>query len=124
MLFCVNGTLMRGHPLNGNMFAAGARFVEETHTAPLYRLWSIGDRHPGMLRSPEGGRAIAVELWDLRAAGLVRILEGEPPGLTVGWVRLADGRDVLGVLAEPYLVEGQPDITAFGGWRAYLDLVK
>jgi hypothetical protein len=27
--------------------------------------------------------------------------------------------DVLGVLAEPLLCEGQRDITAPGGWRAY-----
>jgi hypothetical protein len=125
MIFCVNGTLMRGLSLNRNILDAGARFVEETRTAPLYRLWSVGDRYPGMLRSSEAGREIAVELWELRdAAGLVRILEGEPPGLTIGRVRLADGRDVLGVLAEPYLVEDQPEITAFGGWRAYIDSVK
>jgi len=44
----VNGTLMRGLALNDNMLAAGARFVRETATAPEYRLWSIGDRHPAM----------------------------------------------------------------------------
>jgi gamma-glutamylcyclotransferase (GGCT)/AIG2-like uncharacterized protein YtfP len=120
MLFCVNGTLMRGLALNRNLLDAGARFVQETTTAPLYRLWSIGDRHPGMLRVREGGRDIAVELWDVEAPGLVQILEGEPPGLAVGRVVLADGSEVLGVLAEPYLVEDQMEITAFGGWRAYL----
>ena len=121
MLFCVNGTLMRGLALNRNMIEAGARFVLETRTAPLYRLWSIGDRYPGMIRSLEGGRDIAVEVWDLRdAAGLVRILVGEPPGLAVGKVRLCDGNEVLGVLAEPYLVESQVEITGFGGWRAYV----
>jgi gamma-glutamylcyclotransferase (GGCT)/AIG2-like uncharacterized protein YtfP len=120
MLFCVNGTLMRGLSLNRNMLDAGARFVEESHTAPIYRLWSIGDRHPAMLRVADAGREIAVELWEVDPDGLVRILAGEPPGLTVGWVRLADGRELLGVLAEPYLVEGQPEITRFGGWRAYL----
>jgi len=120
MLFCINGTLMRGLALNHNMLDAGARFVQETSTAPLYRLWSIADRYPGMIRSQEGGEGIAVELWAVDAAGLVRILEGEPPGLAVGRVRLSDGSYVLGVLAEPYLVEGQIEITAFGGWRAYL----
>jgi gamma-glutamylcyclotransferase (GGCT)/AIG2-like uncharacterized protein YtfP len=119
MLFCVNGTLMRGLALNHNMLDAGARFVRETATAPVYRLWSIGDRYPGMLRAREGGREIAVELWEVDASGLVRILEAEPPGLSVGRVRLADGSDVLGVLAEPYLVEGQAEITQLGGWRAY-----
>jgi hypothetical protein len=122
MLFSVNGTLMRGLALNRNLQDAGARFVRETTTAPLYRLWSIGDRYPGMLRVREGGggRDIAVELWDVEAPGLLQILEGEPPGLAVGRVRLADGSEVFGILAEPYLVEGQVEITAFGGWRAYL----
>jgi hypothetical protein len=27
---------------------------------------------------------------------------------------------VLGVLGEPFLCEGQREITAFGGWRAYV----
>jgi gamma-glutamylcyclotransferase (GGCT)/AIG2-like uncharacterized protein YtfP len=119
MLFCVNGTLMRGLALNRNMLDNGARFVREAATAPLYRLWSIGDQYPGMLRVREGGHEIAVELWDVDAPGLVRILEGEQPGLAVGRVRLADGSEVLGVLAEPYRIEGQVEITAAGGWRAY-----
>jgi len=120
MLVCVNGTLMRGLPLNGNMVAAGGRFVEETHTAPLYRLWSVDDRYPAMVRDAEAGRSIAVELWEVDEAGLVRILEEEPPGLSVGRVRLADEREVLGVLAEPYIVIGWPEISTTGGWRAYL----
>ncbi|NJN69928.1 MAG: glutamyl-tRNA amidotransferase, partial [Nitrospira sp.] len=35
-------------------------------------------------------------------------------------VRLEDGSFVLGVLGEPALVEGQREITAYGGWRSYL----
>jgi hypothetical protein len=116
----INGTLMRGLALNGNMLDAGARFVRETTTSPEYRLWSIGDRHPAMLRVREGGAAIALEVWNVPAAGLARILLGEPPGLCVGKVRLADGTEVLGVLGEPMLCEGQPEITRWGGWRAYV----
>ena len=44
----------------------------------------------------------------------------EPDGLTIGKIRLADGSTVLGVLGEPALCEGQKEITAFGGWRAYI----
>jgi gamma-glutamylcyclotransferase (GGCT)/AIG2-like uncharacterized protein YtfP len=120
MLLCVNGTLMRGLALNRNMLEAGAAFVEDARTAPVYRVWSIGDRYPAMVRVREGGREIAVELWEVDAPGLVRILEGEPPGLAIGRVRLTGGREVLGILAEPYLVEGQVEITDYGGWRAYM----
>jgi gamma-glutamylcyclotransferase (GGCT)/AIG2-like uncharacterized protein YtfP len=115
----VNGTLMRGLELNGNLLAAGARFVREATTTPEYRLWSIGDRHPAMIRAREGGAAIAVEVWNVPAAALAQILLQEPPGLCIGKVRLADGDETLGVLAEPALCEGQPEITRWGGWRAY-----
>ena len=58
----VNGTLMRGLELNGNLLAAGAAFNRDAMTVPSYRLWSIGDRHPAMLRVAHGGVAIAVEV--------------------------------------------------------------
>ncbi len=32
---------------------------------------------------------------------------------------LVDGTEVLGVLGEPYVVEGRAEITKFGGWRGY-----
>ena len=120
ILLAVNGTLMRGLALNGNLLAAGATFVREARTAPVYRLWSIGDRHPAMVRVATGGAAIALEVWSVPAAGLTRILQQEPPGLCVGKVRLEDGDEALGVLGEPILCEGQRDITAHGGWRAYV----
>ncbi len=116
----VNGTLMRGLELNDHLLEAGARFVRETTTAPEYRLWSIGDHHPAMLRVGEGGAAIAVEVWDVPAAALARILLAEPPGLCIGKVRLAGGDVALGVLAESALCEGQREITGWGGWRAYV----
>lgn len=43
----------------------------------------------------------------------------EPEGLTIGKIKLADGSEVLGVLAESWLTEGQKEITALGGWRKY-----
>lgn len=38
----------------------------------------------------------------------------EPEGLTIGKIKLADGSEVLGVLAESWLTEGQKEITALG----------
>ena len=43
ILLAVNGTLMRGLKLNGNMIEAGAEFVKEAKTEKHYRCWSIGD---------------------------------------------------------------------------------
>jgi allophanate hydrolase len=35
-------------------------------------------------------------------------------------VRLADGRSVKGFLVEPEALGDARDITAYGGWRAYI----
>jgi carbamate kinase len=120
-LLAVNGTLMRGLKLNGNMLAAKATFVREATTEPTYRLWTINDEHPAMVRVSDGtGVAIALEVWSVPNSGLAGILQSEPPGLTIGKVRLADGSIVLGVIGEPALVEGQREITEHGGWRTYV----
>jgi len=124
VLLAVNGTLMRGLELNSNLLVIGAAFVREAATEPAYRLWSIQDRHPAMVRVSTSGSAVAVEIWTVSPAGLVDILLQEPPGLTIGTVRLADGSKVLGVLGEPILCEGQKEITSFGGWRAYVASLK
>ena len=110
---------MRGLELNANMLDAGATFVSEAATAREYRLWSIDDRHPAMLRVQAGGYSVAVELWDVPAEGLASILIAEPAGLSIGKVLLSDGREVLGVLGEPWLCANRREISEFGGWRAY-----
>jgi len=120
VLLAVNGTLMRGLPLNGHLLAVGATFVRETKTAPSYRLWSIDDVHPAMFRVSSGGASISVEVWAVPPAGLATILLREPPGLSIGKVRLLDGEETLGVLGEPALCEGMREITAYSGWREYL----
>ncbi|WP_396928113.1 hypothetical protein [Mycolicibacterium sp.] len=121
VLLAVNGTLMRGLKLSPNMAAAGATFLKEAVTEPVYRLWTINDEHPAMIRVTDGsGVGVAVEVWEVPAAGLAGILLNEPPGLSIGKVNLNDGSTVLGVIGEPALVEGQREITEFGGWRAYI----
>ncbi len=117
----VNGTLMLGLELNNNLLAVGATFVREATTEPVYRLWSIDDRYPAMLRVREGGSAIAVEVWKVPSGGLATILLQEPPGLCIGKVHLSDREVVLGVLGEPILCENRHEITQWGGWRAYIE---
>src|SRR5258706_12055273 len=121
VLLAVNGTLMRGLELNPNLLAAGATFVRETGTEPAYRLWSINDKHPAMIRVKTGGVSVAVEIWSVPPEGLASILLKEPPGLSIGKVKLEDGSEVLGVLGEPILCEMQKEITRFGGWRRYVE---
>lgn len=123
VLLAVNGTLMRGLELEPNMIAAKAVFQEESKTQAAYRLWSINDIHPAMIRvAPNHPKAVsvAVEIWQVPTEGLAKILLQEPAGLTIGKVKLVDGTTVLGVVGEPELVVGMKEISQYGGWRAYI----
>jgi AGZA family xanthine/uracil permease-like MFS transporter len=115
----VNGTLMRGLELHGNL--AGAEFVQEISTAPHYRVHTIGDVHPGMYRVEDGetGASIPGELYLVPLEVLLKVIEGEPPGLYRGPVELSDGRVVPGILYKREMAEQHPEITSYGGWRAY-----
>ena len=118
-LLFVNGTLMRGLELHGNL--DGAEFLEEVSTAPAYRVHTIGDVHPGMYRVAEGeqGASISGELYTLPTEVLLKVVEGEPAGLYRGPVELADGRTVPGILFDRSAAESHPEITQHGGWRNY-----
>lgn len=114
----VNGTLMRGFALHGNL--DGAEFLGAVRTAPIYRLHSIGDVHPGMFEVAEGGVSVTGELYRVPASVLRCVESGEPPGLYRGPVRLEDGRVVQGILYPRRQAEGiHRDISAYGDWRAY-----
>ncbi|MGD9921769.1 MAG: allophanate hydrolase [Pseudorhodoplanes sp.] len=121
----VVGAHLSGMPLNGELRTLHARFVEETSTAPDYRLYALAGTtppKPGMLRVPEGtGAAIALEIWALTPDNFGRFVAGVPAPLSIGTLRLADGRQVHGFLVEPLATEGARDISEFGGWRAFVE---
>ena len=119
MIIAVNGTLMKGYAANHFLIDAGAIFSRDARTAPIYRLWTVGDQHPAMLRDEQGGASIRLELWEILPEKLIGVFETEPPGLVIGKVLLEDGTSVAGILAEPYLVTGCEEITRYLGWREY-----
>lgn len=123
-LLAVNGTLMRGLKLNHNLINVGAEFVREDVTDKHYRLWSINDDHPAMIRTIEESNFVDLEIWALPMAAFATVLSNEPAGLSIGKVKLADGSEILGVLGEPCLVEGQKEITHTGGWRKYTEALS
>jgi len=49
-----------------------------------------------------------------------RFTAAVPPPLSIGSVRLADGRWVKGFLVEAEAVNGARDISGFGGWREFV----
>lgn len=119
-LFCVGGH-MAGLPLNGQITDLGGRFIRVVRTEPSYRLYALGNR-PGMLRAADGA-AIEGEVWALPTTAIGALLAQVPPPLGFGTVTLDDG-PCLGFLAEASGVAQAEDITAFGGWRAWIGREK
>ena len=119
----VVGAHLSGMALNGELQALGGRLLEEAVTAADYRLYALDTTppKPGMLRVDAGaGTAIKLELWALSAAAFGKFVAAIPPPLSIGTIRLADGRGVKGFLVEPAAVGGARDISSFGGWRAFV----
>jgi allophanate hydrolase len=118
----VVGAHLRGQPLNRQLRDLGAVFVEQTHTAPCYRLFALPGTtppKPGLVRDRDGF-AIEVEVWQLSETGFGRFVAAIPAPLGIGTVELASGEMVKGFLCEGLAVEGAEEISRHGGWRAYL----
>ncbi len=119
----VVGAHLSGMALNGELNALAGRLVETAVTAPDYKLYALDTvpPKPGMLRVEAGaGFPIELEVWALSAAAFGRFVAAIPPPLSIGTIRLADGRNIKGFLVEPAALDGARDISAFGGWRAYM----
>jgi allophanate hydrolase len=118
----VVGAHLTGMPLNRQLTERNAIFVEKTHTGDNYRLYALAATQPpkpGLVQGHEGA-SIEVELWDVPLAAFGSFVTEIPGPLGIGTLSLADGRQVKGFICEPRGIEGARDITAFGGWRAYL----
>ena len=124
VMLAVVGAHLSGMPLNHELRAHGSRFIAATATAPDYRLYALPGAvppKPGLLRVAAGqGSAIAVEVWAMLPEPFGRFTAAVPPPLSIGSVRLADGRWVKGFLVEAEAVNGARDISSFGGWREFL----
>jgi len=119
----VVGAHLSGMVLNGELKALGGRLLEATSTAPDYKLYALPTTppKPGMLRVETGsGTSIALEVWALPAASFGKFVATIPPPLSIGTVRLKDGRSVKGFIVEAADISGAKDISAFGGWRAFV----
>ena len=69
---------------------------------------------------PDAGSPIAVEVWSLDAKGFGEFVAAIPAPLGIGTLRLADGTQPKGFLAEAAAIEGARDISDYGGWRKFL----
>jgi allophanate hydrolase len=119
----VVGAHLSGMALNGELKELGARLLEATATAADYKLYALDTTpaKPGMLRVATGtGSSIELEIWALPAAAFGKFVAAIPPPLSIGTVRLADGRGIKGFIVEPADISGARDISAFGSWRTFM----
>lgn len=119
----VCGAHMTGLPLNSQLTSLGGTFLEETTTAPDYKLFKLNGftpARPGLLRVADGGDAIPLEVWQLPIENYGTFVSGVPAPLGFGTLTLADGRTVNGFLCEHYATLNAIDISNLGGWRHYL----
>src|SRR5262249_62058687 len=96
----VVGAHLSGMPLNRELTAFGARFLEEAATAKDYRLFLLpgAPAKPGLIRVDAGAAAIAVAIWALPAGAFRRFVASVPPPPAIGTPTPADGRKLNGFL--------------------------
>ncbi|QBK06296.1 allophanate hydrolase [Hylemonella gracilis] len=120
----VVGAHLSGMPLNTQLTERGARLLAQTTTAPHYRLYALPGTvppKPGLQRVAEGlGARIAVEVWEMPIEHYGSFVALVPAPLGIGTLALEGGGNVQGFLCEALALDGALDITAHGGWRAYL----
>jgi gamma-glutamylcyclotransferase (GGCT)/AIG2-like uncharacterized protein YtfP len=119
-LMFLNGTAMRGgadHHLVG-----GAALVAATRTAPKYRFHAVDGRYPALRYVGAGGVSVRGEVYQLSYRQLREVLlPGEPAGLELGVIELADGDGALAMVLRSEYPCHPPlrDISELGSWRAY-----
>ena len=115
----LNGTAMSGgadHHLVG-----AATLLGVARTATRYRFHAVDDRYPALEEVGAGGASVEGELYEISYEQLRDVLlPGEPDGLELGVIELADGSGSLAMVlrrARPSLATR--DISGQRSWRAY-----
>jgi allophanate hydrolase len=128
LLMAVVGAHLSGQPLNWQLTQRGGRLLCTCRTHPDYKFYALKGTvppKPGLVHIPNyEGPGIEVEIWALPEDTVGSFVEGVPPPLCIGTLRLEDGSQVKGFLAEPFGIENATEITHFGGWRNYLQSLK
>lgn len=123
-LLAVAGAHLTGQPANGDLLRLGGVLHSRARTGPGHRLYTVDGPfpRPGLLHTGDGPAAgLEVEVWDLPEAAIGALLPAVAEPLHLGPVTLDDGSTVLGFVADTGCADATRDITAYGGWRAYLE---
>ncbi|EKF76034.1 allophanate hydrolase [Alcanivorax hongdengensis A-11-3] len=119
----VVGAHLSGMPLNSQLTERHAVLLEATRTAPCYRLYALANTtppKPGLIRDDAAGDSILIELWQMPMANFGSFVSLIPAPLGIGSLETEDGRWVKGFICEPWAIASATEVTALGGWRAYI----
>ncbi|NHN87948.1 allophanate hydrolase [Acetobacter conturbans] len=120
----VVGAHLKGLPLHWQLEQEHAVLRETTRTAHDYRLFALANSvppKPGLVREPGFvGAGLEIEIYELDSAGFGRFVASVPQPMSIGRITLEDGREVSSFLCAESVARSGTDITATGGWRAYL----
>ncbi|HBF32764.1 allophanate hydrolase [Rhizobium sp.] len=120
----VVGAHLTGMPLNHELTGPGGKLLKTCRTAGDYRLFVLPNTtppKPGLIREPGfEGAGLEVEVWKVTPAAFGQFVQNIPAPLGIGKVTLDDGSQVSGFLCEAHAVVGAQEVTALGGWRAYV----
>ncbi len=119
----VVGAHLSGQPLNHELTQRGGTLIRAARTAKGYSLYALlqgAIPKPGLIFDGVGAGKIDIEIWALSASAFGSFVAAIPPPLGIGTVALDDGTSVKCFLSESHAIAGAENITALGGWRAYL----
>jgi len=128
MEIAVCGAHMKGLALNKQLVSLGGELLKPLKSAAKYRMYCLKHKdpiRPGMVRCAEGvsGTSLDMELWRLPMEQVGRFLSMIEEPLGLGSVELDNGQSVYGFVCDATVAElaSSEDISAFGGWRKYLE---
>ena len=127
LAMAVVGAHLSNMPLNSQLTERGATLAQATTTSNNYRLYALPNTtppKPGLKRVTVDGAAIALEVWDVPLSQVGSFLALIPAPLGLGKLELADGSWVTGFVCEGFALDAALDVTAHGGWRAYVQSLK
>ena len=124
-LIAVCAAHMSDQPLNYQLTSLGAWHIETTTTSPRYRLYALADgKRAGISRHADCAGSIEVEVWSMPRKRIGELLAQIPEPLGLGRLELRGGRWVAGFVLCGELGNDATNITAYGGWRNYLNGTK
>ncbi len=122
-LVAVAGAHLSGQPANRDLIELGGRLHARARTAAGYRAFTVPGPfpRPGLIDTGDGPvDGIELEVWSLPSTSVDTLAARIAAPLGLGLMRVDDGTEMLGFVADSSAADAAADITAFGSWRSYL----